>query len=932
MGNKFVVIDLETTGNSPKKGDRIIQFAAVIIEQNKIIEQYSSLVNPDMPIPAFIEELTGINDEMVKDAPRFYEIAPKISALLEDSYFVAHNVLFDLSFLQEELINASHEGFYGPVLDTVELARILYPTADSFKLSDLADSHKLLHERPHQADSDALVTAELLLIMMKKIKHMPSITIKQLTSLSTSLKSDLHLVFEETMNESNNSVEEWNNIDINRGIALRRPEKLIKNDDYRSKYLYPSSELEKEKLFKKAFSAYELRKGQFQMMDSVHYSLLNNRNALIEAGTGIGKSLAYLIPALFFSKSSNERVVVSTYTTQLQDQLLSKDIPLLEKMVSFPIKTSVLKGRDHYISLEKFELALKENDDNYETILTKMQMLTWLTETSTGDLDELNLSSGGLIFWNKIKSNQSNFISKEHWAEWDFYKRAQEASEEADIIITNHAFILSDLKSEKALLPSYKYVVIDEGHHFEKTAGKYFGVSINYQSLRFMLGKLGQYDQGQLFYKLEKLLASWNVQGESHLFEVNQMIGELYFEMDYLFKIITSYVTEQAINNKKGQSRIQYRFDRESDEKSFRQIGISAERLYFLLKDVIREIEKRIDIFRKHDKTISKSDRNLLEEVTSLVKELRETNEKIKALFFQNPSNGQTKWIEVDSRAAHNGTAIYSQPVSIANYLRDFFKLKKSTIITSATLTVNNSFAHLIKELGLDKNTCEVKQISSPFSYMEKVKLIVPDDLPEINSVQTSDYVVAITEHIISVAEATKGRMLILFTSHDMLRKTYELMKESGFLDDFAIIAQGITSGSRTRLTKSFQRFEKAILLGTNSFWEGVDVPGEDLSCLIIVRLPFTPPDDPVAQAKSEQIEKDGGNSFYDYSLPEAVLRFKQGFGRLIRTEGDKGIILVLDRRIVSTRYGRTFLNSIPKVPIIESSLGDIVKLIRTWL
>jgi ATP-dependent DNA helicase DinG len=222
--------------------------------------------------------------------------------------------------------------------------------------------------------------------------------------------------------------------------------------------------------------------------------------------------------------------------------------------------------------------------------------------------------------------------------------------------------------------------------------------------------------------------------------------------------------------------------------------------------------------------------------------------------------------------------------------------------------------------------------IPSPFQYENQVQLLIPEDLPEVNSVSLDEYVVAITEHIITIAEATKGRMLILFTANDMLRKTYDLIKESGFLTDFVMIAQGITSGSRSRLTRNFKAFDKAILFGTSSFWEGVDIPGEDLSCLVVVRLPFSPPAEPLTEAKCQFIKNHGGNAFYDYSLPEAILRFKQGFGRLIRTNSDRGIMVVFDKRIVTTKYGGAFLKSIPSVPVKRGNINELIEFIYKWL
>jgi ATP-dependent DNA helicase DinG len=297
------------------------------------------------------------------------------------------------------------------------------------------------------------------------------------------------------------------------------------------------------------------------------------------------------------------------------------------------------------------------------------------------------------------------------------------------------------------------------------------------------------------------------------------------------------------------------------------------------------------------------------------------------------PDPNHVTWIEMDTRSWQNNTTVYSQPVSISESLKKrFFDQKKSVIITSATLSVKGSFQYTMKRLGLNEETSVYKKIASPFHYEEQLKFIIANDLPDINHVSTEEYVSSISEHIISIAEATKGRLLILFTSNDMLRKTYDLIKESGFLQDYSILAQGITGGSRERLVRNFQRFEKAILLGTNSFWEGIDVPGEDLSCLVMVRLPFSPPDDPLIDAKCKEVKERGGNPFYDYSLPEAVIRFKQGFGRLIRTKKDKGIFVIFDRRVISTQYGKVFLDSLPNIATEELNIEQTVQLINNWL
>jgi ATP-dependent DNA helicase DinG len=933
MLNKFVVIDLETTGNLPKKGEKIIQFAAVVIENGEITEKFSSLINPQKPIPAFIEELTGLHDDMVKEAPIFSEIASKIIALLDNAYFVAHNVLFDLSFLQEELLQSGYEGFFGPVLDTVELARFLYPTADSYKLSDLAERENLRHDRPHQADSDAEVTAELLQIFLNRLYLLPQKVLEKLMILSGGLKSDIQLLLDEILLEKSNKVEELpKTLEIFNGIALKKSHHQRDESFHEECYCYPENTDEKIKILKNAFDSFEERMGQLEMMDRVYHTFHNQNYTLIEAGTGIGKSIGYLFPAAYFSKNHHLPVIVSTHTTQLQEQLINKEVPILSKMVPFQVKCVLLKGRSHYLNLDRFIRTLMDENDNYDTTLTKMQILIWLMDTETGDKDELNLSSGGLIYWNKIKSEQLIFSHNEEWLERDFYIRAKKEAAKADIIITNHSLLLSDLTANHKVLPEYAYAIIDEGHHLEKTASHFLGHTLDYLTVRLLVSQLGLYEQKMLFYRLESLLnmADGKQADIIPTLKLNELITNLFFEMDEFFKMAAQLAIRKA-GNRKESKRLKIKLSKKEFEKELTILVHCAERFAFLIKDVQFSIEKRIDLIKKQFVFLSNEQKNLLEELNLFLLDFADLRDTIREIMINDTEH--VKWIEMDVRSTQNVTTIFAEPASVANMLKSqFFQMKKGIVVTSATLTVNQSYKFIMKELGLDSSAVNTLTIPSPFHYQNQVQLLIPDDLPQVKEVSMDEYVIAITEHLITLAEATRGRMLILFTSHEMLRKTYELIKESGFLEDFAIIAQGITSGSRTRLTRNFQRYEKAILLGTSSFWEGIDIPGEDLSCLVIVRLPFSSPEEPYTEAKCEFVKKHGGNPFTDYSLPEAILRFKQGFGRLIRTEKDKGIMVVFDKRIVTTKYGHAFLKSIPTVPVKNGTIEELVEIIRLWI
>ncbi|MGR3764804.1 ATP-dependent DNA helicase DinG [Rossellomorea sp. NS-SX7] len=928
---KLIVVDLETTGNSPRKGEKIIQISAVIIENGEIVDQFTSFVAPGKAIPPFIEELTGINDEMVADAPEFHEIAPKILELLENGVFVAHNVTFDLSFLQAELEEAGYNTFNGPAFDTVELAKIAMPSADSFKLSELSNSLSLSHVRPHQADSDAYVTAELLLHFINTLVKLPLVTLEKLQSLSGHLKSDLSLLLDEIVTQKQRHVEDLSlELEVYRGIALRKRE-----DHDTGMLMVDDIDIDPDisKKLEMHIPSYEKRDAQIQMMDEVRESFLEGRHLVIEAGTGVGKSLGYLWPSLQFAKQHNERVVISTFTTQLQEQLLQKEIKLLEMICPFSFQTVLLKGKNHYINLFKFEQSLREEDAQYDVILTKMQILVWLTRTKTGDVDELNLTSGGQLFWNRLRHDGWHLPhSKDPWVSKDFYLHARKRAQSADIIITNHSMLLSDIINKGSLIPSFDYLVIDEAHHLEKSARQHLGIVLDYLSIKFTTSQLGTLDQKQLYNRLYALMNTYAIEGTIHSFELDTLIHQFYIDLEEAMSVLSNVFFKHA-KKRTGAQKIQLRISEEmKNSRSWLPVQMAMERVISGMKMIEKEFQGILDTIKTKKLKLKDGEKALVEEFYSFLVEWNELWEEFRTVFLREMTDS-VLWLDGDTRSLPNSLVIQAQPVAVAQNLnQELFSKKKSVVLTSATLTVSDSFNYFLNEIGLAADGMKQLQLSSPFDYAESATLFIPNDVPEIQHVSNEEYIESISSHLIGVAQATKGRMLILFTSYDMLRKTYDLMKESGLLDDFVLMAQGITSGSRTRLTKNFQRFDKAILFGTSSFWEGVDIPGEDLSCLALIRLPFSPPDEPVTQAKSEALKTQGKNPFSSHSLPEAIIRFKQGVGRLIRRSSDRGIVIVYDRRIKTTRYGNAFIQSIPSMKVKEGDLYDLIEWIEDWL
>ncbi|MYL42000.1 ATP-dependent DNA helicase DinG [Virgibacillus salexigens] len=931
--NRYVVIDLETTGNAPGKEDRIIEVGIVVIENDSIVDSYSTLLNPKKEIPLFITNLTGISDSDVAYAPSFEDNADEIIQLFTDSYLIAHNVPFDLGFLNVELENCGKPKLINPVLDTVELSRILFPTSPSFKLSQLTEYLEINHNEPHRALSDAFVTAKLFLKLKEKMESLPYETIVQLLHLEKTLKSDVYELLHNCQEKLMFQTEEDPNMDSYHGIAYRRSkqdkESPMTPDCSFGELLdeiYEDNGTMEQKIVN-----YEKRPGQRVMSETVFDAFQGHQHAFIEAETGTGKSLAYLIPTIYEAITENKRIVISTFTTQLQTQLLEDEIPMIRQLVRFPFKATLLKGKSHYISLERLEQELSHTQhDNYDITLTKAMIVVWLTDTVTGDIDEIQLPSSGYMFFSRISADmEDNIDPSSPWFSRSYYQKARRRAQQANIVITNHALLCTDMFNDYQLLPSYHKAIIDEAHHLEDTASRHYGLKLDYVHLQYMLNQLGKVEDNKL---ISKILSHYNGAREQLPLENwDIVLEEAKHETDDLFRHLFQYVLDQHKSDKSLSDigRTQYRFeDSKEIPDKWNVIKEMVTRLTFYLRDLIHglaliefHLVKQFD-FQTEDK----------EEIQVHTEHLQECIDRLEQLFLIAQTDKQIKWIEIETYGAKNAVYLYSEPTDVARVLADhFFQVKDSIILTSATLTMKQSFDFIQARLGVSSERLITQKIASPFSYQDQVQLMVPNDFPDIKYGKMDDFIYATCEAILSLAEITKGRMLVLFTSYDMLKKSHTILKESLDIGKYALIAQGISSGSRTRLKKNFQTFDQAILLGTSSFWEGVDIPGEALSCLMIVRLPFQPPDHPVHEAKSTYLKDQGKNAFMEFSLPNAVIRFKQGFGRLIRSTSDRGIVFVCDTRIIKARYGKYFIESIPNVPLSYETTPLLMEKAKKW-
>jgi len=934
--NRFVVVDFETTGSHPRQGDSIIQIGAVAIDDGQITESFSSLVNPGKSIPPFITQLTGITDEMVADAPTLEEVLPRFLRMLDGRTFVAHNASFDLQFLQEALLSQGYYTFDGYVLDTVELSRFLLPMQNSYRLGELADDLQIEHDRPHQADSDAMATAQLFLHLMEVLHQLPLVTIQRLQMLVSSFRSDVavllrHIELEKMIDPSLDGRETspdkqqdgmW---DIFRQLALRKREpqraSTAQPEPYAVKELADALDelIAEQASLGRTIPGYQRREAQEAMMRAVFEAMQDGTHLLVEAGTGTGKSLAYLLPSILWAKWNQEQVVVSTHTIHLQEQLFQKEIPALQQSLPFTFSATTLKGRGNYLCLRKFEQSLEESAEgtSQELRLVKSQMLTWLTQTTTGDVEELSLPPAGMLFWQQVKSDTGSCLHRNcPWFSRCYYFQAKERARAADLLIVNHALLISDLDAESRILPPYQVAVLDEAHHLEEIATQHLGVQFSTTQLHFLIDRLGV-DPGSTLRRFVEELVEWRHDVKTNADSLLRNLSRNHPVLRDAVQQWTQLLYHWAV--KRGEEttdsgRETVRYQRDSFTGRNERLRKSSVKVIRLLTEYAQELEQLMQLVPAGEKPPF-AFRSLRTDLAGLIRELGQAAEILHQLLIE-VDESFVFWMEMESRTARKHVYLFAAPVEVSAALAArLFTEKRSLVLTSATLTVKQSFSYVLERYGLTElpeNRVRTLSLPSPFQYEEQGLMLIPSDFPLLGKESEESHLNALVQGCVDIVRAARGRTMILFTSYSMLRQVYQGMKELLADEPFTLLGHGIDSGNRSKLVRMFQRQDNAVLLGTSSFWEGVDIPGEALSCLVIVRLPFTPPNHPVYEGRAARLKEMGKNPFMTLALPQAVIQFKQGVGRLIRHHQDRGVIVVLDTRIVESRYGRAFLQSLP--------------------
>lgn len=926
----IIALDIETTGLDQQK-DKIIEVGAVKFCGNKIESEYQSLINPGVPIPKNISRLTGITDHMVRNAPPINEIIHELSNFIGDYPILGHNIRFDINFLKRYI-----DFPYNEIIDTYEIASVLLPTANRYNLKSLALELGVPVSTSHRAFDDAKATMSIYNILFDEAIHLPIALIAEITRLADNVSEwDGYPFFYYVMNIRSKEVVE------NRKIHHRDQEVVFPASHHKingcPEKVHPLDPDSIASVFQPGgnlsdyFEDYEFRSEQTEMAISIADALSKGHHLMVEAGTGVGKSLAYLVPASLWATQNNTRVIVSTHTKNLQDQLINKDIPAVKQALNIPLQASILKGKNNYLCPRRLQAFIRRGVETPVEMRVIGKILVWRELSNTGDRNEINLNGvEEREIWSQLSAADDRCTletcQRQMGGICPFYQ-AKVSAQSSHIIVVNHALLLSDIATGNRILPEFNYLVIDEAHQLESASTNTLSRHLTEFEYRRVIRDLGSSRSGVIgrLYKTIKGILPLELQDD--ILNLGQSSIDIAFQLESLlralFTKIEAFIYEQRDGAALGKYSYQLRITPAiRTAPGWLDIEIAWENMLELTKALLTTIEQ---IYQNISAILDSMDDEVVEELLSslgnIYTRLQSHSQLIDELIFS-PNDELIYWIEI--KPENLVISLNSAPLHIGNLMEKNIWLEKdSVILTSATLTTGGDFEYIKNRL----NAYDVDELAlgSPFDYENAALLFVPKDMPPPHD--RFNYQKAVEHAIIRLSKATQGRTMVLFTSIDQLKRTSNAI--STVMDNEGILIYEQGDGlSPHNLLEGFKASERAILLGTKSFWEGVDIPGEDLSVLVIVRLPFDVPSDPIVSARSEMFE----DPFYQFSLPEAILRFRQGFGRLIRTQSDRGVVVVLDQRLIHKQYGKYFLQSLPSCTMRVGQLSELTKVVTEWL
>jgi ATP-dependent DNA helicase DinG len=916
----LIFLDLETTGlNVPS--DKIIEIGALKVRNGKIIEKFHELINPQVPLMPFIIHLTKIKNEDLIFKPTIEQKAPELFSFLNKHLIICHNASFEKEFLEA----VKKGGLENSFLDTCELSVLLYPTLENYRLDNLLKIFKIRDYEVHRALIDAEDTYRLWCSLFTNLSNNDLRRIQMINHILSQTSLPIKKIFFDLSKS------------LKKHLRQETKEKKFFSSSLQAKvkdknYIHPQPKKQQidksivKEIFKtngllsQTLENYEVRKEQMLMSEWVTEAFNRDKFLVIEAGTGVGKSLGYLIPCVIFSHQNKERVIISTNTKNLQDQLTQKDIPLIRRILKINFETAVVKGRDNYLCLRKLKELLRDLQDfDNEGKFALAYLVSFKSRSREGLLSEI---SPYLLKKNKYLEDFKNFLSSEspfclkdecpHFRDECFYRRMIKRAQQANIIIANHSLIFS----QPHWMPDYTYLVLDEAHNIEDAATRAFTEEIALKELRMLINSLMQEKTKKgLYFTLKK--KRYSPKEKLEILK-NQVLQSKVSLENLSNKLFTFFILGQKSLEARIITRNITDFKKEPE---FNTIEETCLKLVDSLEGIVKSLFllSHLSMFNFTDRLKISGFAEKIELKVRLLKELSSSNnqERIRWIEFCETTKG-----DKEDKAISFSWKFFSSPLNVANALAEsIFAHLKAAILTGATLTVGGNFSFLSERIGLnllEKKRIIYKSIGSPFDFQKHVILGVPKGFPLYNHGNSQEFIEALVDGIKKIVLAIRGKNLILFSSRKRMKEVYMKIKKPLERKGVLTLCQDL-DGSRFFIIKQLREARQDILaLGSKSFQEGIDVSG--LSAVVIDKLPFPHRQDPIISARREYLIKKGRNPFKEYELPLAAIALKQSFGRLIRKKSDFGLVIIFDSRLINKDYKEYIMKSLPQSQLIYLS------------
>ena len=954
----LVSLDIETTGLDPEH-EAILEIGIVRFRGEDVLDEWSSLVDPQRPIPHKVTELTGITEEMVKQqGATLWDALREAQRIVGNAPIIGHNISFDLSFFKN--LKAPPPFAKNALLDTFELASILVPHAGRYSLGALALELGLSLSESHRALADARTAHQLYLKIFERAVALPREVVDEISRCADLSNWGLADFWRDVKEQQargafSTSIGAALRSKLSVGATGRTPlqRKMARKAQLQAGKLEPVGAIrpldieETARLladdgpFAARFPGYETRPQQVEMLRRVVRTFNEGGITFIEASTGVGKSLAYLIPAMLWAIQNGERVVVSTNTINLQEQLAEKDVPTVVSVLDREGRAAVMKGKARYLCPNRFAELRRNGPRTADEARLLAKILIWLPNTLTGDADELFMPAPGERAAFQHLSAQNPICNANTCSATDcFFHQARRLAEGAHVVIINHALLLADVAVENRALPEYKYLIVDEAHHLESAATDALTYQIDREEIQRTLSDLGRPTRtrqasgllAEIATKVRGLLQVDQGAALDHLCDqAMESVSATWSSNITFFEELAGFIADEATGEPSDYTQ-RVRLTRALRKRGgWTRVELACDALLREMNALARHLNAIFKALSEAAELIANFD-PLVTRLHGAIRFVTEASEQLHGMILK-PGDDRIYWVDADTarktirqpRLTVNAAPLHVGPLM----QKSLWEKKQAVVLTSATMRTsaadgrNQPTFDYIKA-RLSAPDAETLALGSPFDYKSSTLLYLVTDIPEPGQ---PGYQQAVERGLVELFRASGGRGLALFTSYSSLRATARAIGPALLRDDILLFEQGDGS-SRRAMIEGFCAADRAVMLGTRSFWEGVDIQGEKLSALAICKLPFDVPSDPIFAARGETFE----NPFNDYSVPETVLRFRQGFGRLIRSKADRGVIVVFDRRLMSKSYGAAFLNALPGPTVMRAPLAQLGKATRDWL